>query len=176
MNIGDRIKFLRKELNLTQAEFGEKIGLKPTAILMYEKGSRNVTEQSIALITQAFNVNEEWLKTGNGDMFVTNDDTLLAKLISEYHMTAEQQRIMTAFLRMDEHKRETVAQAFFSFVESFNQTTSAIAPAPTPANNSFEHDPELKYRQEVIAAEFEAEKKGKMSSASTGINGHIKRA
>ena len=80
---------------------------------------------------------------------------------------------MMTFLHMDEHKRETVSQAFFSFVESFNHT-SAIVPASISANNSFEDDSELKHRQEAITAEFEAEKKRKMLSAFTGTNGRMK--
>jgi transcriptional regulator with XRE-family HTH domain len=172
MKIGERIKILRKELNLTQADFGEKIGLKPTAILMYEKGSRNVTGQSIALITQTFNVNEEWLKTGNGTMFVTNDNTLLEKLINEYHMSNAQQQIITAFLHMDDQKREVVSQAFFTFIDALNQTSPTPTSNMTVLNNTSDTDLELKKRQEIIATEFEAEKKGEISSAFTCINGH----
>lgn len=68
MAIGERIKSLRKELKLTQAEFGEKIGLKPTAVLMYEKNQRGVSDQSIQLICQAFNVREAWLRDGEEPM------------------------------------------------------------------------------------------------------------
>jgi len=67
--IGNRIRELRKFLNLTQAEFGERIGLKPTAIGQMENGSRNVTERSIILLCEKYNVNEKWIRTGEGDMF-----------------------------------------------------------------------------------------------------------
>lgn len=64
-----RILELRKKLNLTQTQFGEKIGLKASAILAYEKGYRVVTERSIADICRVYNVSEEWLRTGRGLMF-----------------------------------------------------------------------------------------------------------
>lgn len=67
--IGNRIKELRKFLNLTQAEFGSKIGLKPTAIGQMENGLRSVTERSVILLCEKYNVNEHWLRTGEGEMF-----------------------------------------------------------------------------------------------------------
>ena len=68
--IGTRIKELRKFFNLTQADFGEKIGLKPTAIGQMESGTRNVTERSIMLLCEKYNVSEKWLRTGEGEMFL----------------------------------------------------------------------------------------------------------
>lgn len=64
-----RIKELRKILNLTQRKFGEKIGLTDVAISRYEKGERNITQQVFMSICREFSVNEEWLRTGNGEMF-----------------------------------------------------------------------------------------------------------
>lgn len=68
--IGNRIKELRKFLNLTQAEFGEKIGLKPTAIGQMENGTRNVTKRTKILLSEKYNVNINWLTTGEGTMFL----------------------------------------------------------------------------------------------------------
>lgn len=70
MSIGDRIKYLRKELGLTQSEFAEKISLKQAAIGLYENGKRNVVDRVIADICREFNVNETWLKDGQGKTFV----------------------------------------------------------------------------------------------------------
>ena len=97
MSIGERIKLLRKAKKLTQADFGDKIGLKAGAIGMYENNLRNVSEQSITLIAQVFNVNEEWLRTGTGEMYAENDESIVRELIEKYHMTENQQRIMYAF-------------------------------------------------------------------------------
>ncbi len=68
--IGKRIKDVRKFLELTQLEFGNKIGLKPTAIGQMENGSRNVTERTIILICERYSVDENWLRTGKGKMFL----------------------------------------------------------------------------------------------------------
>ena len=64
-----RIKQLRNTLNLKQKEFGNIIGLK-SSISDIELGKAPVTDRTIIAICSKFNVNEEWLSTGNGEMFV----------------------------------------------------------------------------------------------------------
>ena len=66
----DRIKKLRKELNLTQNQFGEKIGVKGNTITNYETGLRTPTDTVINNICKTFNVNEHWLRDGTGEMFL----------------------------------------------------------------------------------------------------------
>ena len=70
MNIGERIKKIRKELNLTQTEFALRIGSVQNTVTGYESGRRNPSAPVISLICREFNVNEEWLRTGQGDMFL----------------------------------------------------------------------------------------------------------
>ena len=69
----DRIKQVRKSENLTQTLFGEKIGVKGNTITNYETGLRTPTDAVIKSICREFNVNEKWLRTGNGDMFLPAD-------------------------------------------------------------------------------------------------------
>ncbi|RUM51170.1 MAG: hypothetical protein DSY47_00045 [Hydrogenothermus sp.] len=68
-NIGQRIKQLRKMLGLSQREFAEKIGKSLNAVQKWESGDRIPSEPALKLIAKEFNVNEEWLKTGEGEMF-----------------------------------------------------------------------------------------------------------
>lgn len=66
----ERIKKLRKALNLTQKEFGERIGVKPNTIGTYEIGRNEPIDAVISLICREFDVNEHWLRTGEGEMFI----------------------------------------------------------------------------------------------------------
>lgn len=68
-----RIKLLRKELGLTQQEFAEKLNIKRGAIANYEIGRNIPIDAVVSLICKEFNVNEEWLRNGVGDMFVEID-------------------------------------------------------------------------------------------------------
>lgn len=71
--MNQRIRSLRKALNLSQRAFGEKIGLKQNAISYMEKPGSTVTEQNIKAICAQFCVREEWLRTGLGEMFLNNE-------------------------------------------------------------------------------------------------------
>jgi len=65
-----RIKLVRKDANLTMEMFGQRLGVTRTAISNIENGHRSVTPQMVRSICREFDINEEWLKTGNGEMKV----------------------------------------------------------------------------------------------------------
>lgn len=67
---GERVKDIRKTLNLTLEKFGQCVGVGKSAISNIEKGDRNLTEQMLKSICREFNVNESWLRDGTGEMFV----------------------------------------------------------------------------------------------------------
>ena len=67
--MGERVKELRKVLGLSGEKFGEKIGVTRSAISDIERGRNGLSEQNILAICREFNVNEEWLRTGTGEMF-----------------------------------------------------------------------------------------------------------
>ena len=71
--IGARIKELRKALHLTQSEFGDRIGIKQNSVATLESERSEKSERTIRIICHEFNVNEDWLRTGEGDMFVELD-------------------------------------------------------------------------------------------------------
>ena len=70
IDVHERIKKLRKTLDLTQQEFCSRIGLQRNSISLVESGKRNISNQAILSICREFNVNETWLRTGEGEMFV----------------------------------------------------------------------------------------------------------
>lgn len=71
--MNERIKKLRKTLDLTQQEFADKIGVKQNTVAQYEMGRNIPIDSVIFLICREFNVSEEWLRTGDGDMFLPAD-------------------------------------------------------------------------------------------------------
>lgn len=68
-----RILQIRKSLNLTQKDFSNKIGLKQSSYCDIEKGRCAITERTIIAICSKFNVNEDWLRNGSGEMFNFTD-------------------------------------------------------------------------------------------------------
>lgn len=73
MGYGERIFNLRKSLNLTLEKFGERLGVTKTTISRIEKEERAMTEQMLKAICREFDVNEEWLRTGEGEMYIEVD-------------------------------------------------------------------------------------------------------
>lgn len=69
MTQGDRIKLIRKDAGLTLEKFGECLGVGKTAISKLENNERSLTDQMAKSIYREYGVNEEWLKTGEGEMF-----------------------------------------------------------------------------------------------------------
>ena len=67
--MNERLKFLRKTLKQYQDEFAKRIGLSQTSLSMIEMGRNPLTEKNIKLICATFNVNERWLRDGEGEMF-----------------------------------------------------------------------------------------------------------
>lgn len=65
----DRLKLLRKELGLTQEKFAERLNIKRNTLANYEIGRNEPIDAVISLICREFNVNEIWLRTGEGEMF-----------------------------------------------------------------------------------------------------------
>lgn len=74
-NVGDRIKALREKLGndgkkMSQTEFGKRIGLSQNAIANVENGNNGASESAILNIVREFHVNETWLRTGEGEIFL----------------------------------------------------------------------------------------------------------
>ena len=65
----DRIKQIRTNSGLNQSDFGKKISISRSAVWKIENGENTPSEQTINIICREFNVNENWLRTGAGDMY-----------------------------------------------------------------------------------------------------------
>ena len=117
----DRIKQSRKDLGLTQADFGEKIGVKGNTITTYETGARIPSEAVIHSICREFNVNEAWLRTGEGEMFrpkSRNEELFeFAAKAAEGDPNSIQAQLLAVMARLTTDQWEVLAQVAQEFVE-----------------------------------------------------------
>lgn len=98
--MNERVKQLRKALDLTLEKFGEKLGVKKSAISLIENGERNLTDQMVKSICREFDVNEEWLRNGTGSMFIERTrDEEIAKFIGTIQ-SVEDDSFMKKFISM----------------------------------------------------------------------------
>lgn len=108
----DRIRKIRKDNGLTQVEFGERIGVKGNTITNYENGLRNPTDAVLLSICREFGVNEEWLRTGKGDMTIkrTRNQEILdyANEVMDLPNDNIQKRLIEALMKLDSDDWEVI--------------------------------------------------------------------
>ena len=86
-----RIKELRKELQMTQKDFAAKIKVSPNSIARYELGDRKPSDAIINSICREFNINEDWLRTGSGEMYTSiNPDERYASNVGKLQRTDDE--------------------------------------------------------------------------------------
>ena len=120
MNIGDRLKRLRKELDLTQEAFASRIGSVQNTITGYESGRRNPSAPVISLICREFDVNEEWLRSGTGEMFAPESNDELEALAKKYNLSNADQVLIEKYVNLKSGSRETIINFMIDVVAALD--------------------------------------------------------
>ncbi len=161
-----RIKELRKTLGFTLEKFGMKLGVKKNTVSQWENGKNALSEQIFAAICNvSWNgkyVNEEWLRTGEGDMFKKPSNKALYQLKHDYGLTNKEYDFIARFLSLKPEMRIIVADFITETAERLaapqrlnadNDTNFAI----NSDINTKEFDSK-NLAERVVAAEIEYEK------------------
>lgn len=123
-----RIKQIRLSCGLTLEKFGERIGVTRAAVSKWENGDRSIADSMVVSICREFNVNERWLRTGEGEMFEQTRASVLDRLSTEYDLSREQRSVIEAFLDLDPQERDVILKyvhnVFDRSAESAAQSTA----------------------------------------------------
>lgn len=114
-SIGDRIKLLRKTLDMSMEKFGEKIGLSKTTISRIESGDSPLTEKNIKLICSIYKVDYFWLTEGIGEMFIEFPDVAIDMIVEEYKLDEIDRTFIETYLNSSEDERKF----FKAFLQTF---------------------------------------------------------
>lgn len=149
--MNERLKELREKLNLNQREFSSRVDLSQPALAMIEKGSRVLRDIHISRIVSEFNVNEVWLKTGEGEIFVENDSSILAELATEYRLDDIDKKIIEHYLNLDSEVRQILKKEVVALAKKFiNVEEVASAVEFEKEEDDIDIDAELaSYRKEL---------------------------
>lgn len=149
----ERLRYFRKKIlnNLTQADFGSTIGLSATAIGQMEAGARNITERTRILLKEKYNLNINWLQTGEGTPIIEPDVFSLDEYVKSKGMTEEELEIVKCCLELDPAIRKTVIE---HFKEYFGVSGPPIAAT-------------IEEKVEGYRRELEAEVKGEVKSLAS---------
>lgn len=115
MKIYERIKEIRKENHLTQKEFGERIGTTRDVITNIELGRVDAKDHMIKLISKEFDVNENWIKSGEGEKYPEiSDDEKLARLIGKTIGADDEFRknLILTLLELEEEDWEVIKKIY----------------------------------------------------------------
>ena len=108
MTQGERIKVIRKELDLTLEKFGEKLGVGKTAISKIEKNERNLTDQMAKSICREYNVDYDYLMYGEGDMFTDLPKTIVDELCMQFDLDDFDRSVVEMYLDLPAELRQAI--------------------------------------------------------------------
>lgn len=163
----DRIKKLRKSLDMTQQEFADRIGVKRNTIGQYEIGRNEPIDTVINLICREFGVSEEWLRTGNGEMFSPAPTDVLDQLAQKYKLSNAAYIMIEKFVNLNPDKQAGLIDFCMEVSKAIIESDSdPNAPAfPEGAYSGFSEDlavqvfREMRDRQGIPKTPEELEKK-----------------
>lgn len=110
MTTSERVRTLRKELNLSQTKFGEKMGVSKDVIVNIELDRVELKDMMLNLICKTFNVNPVWLTDGEGEMFLDTPNILIDNLAVEYNLNPTERKIVSNFVNLPESERNQIIE------------------------------------------------------------------
>lgn len=118
--MNERIKKLRRSLDLTQQEFADRIGVKRNTIANYEIGRNVPIDSVLALIVREFHVNEAWLRSGEGEMFAPAAISALDALAQEQHLTQGERILIEKLLHLKPEVRKGILDYIIEVAAAVN--------------------------------------------------------
>lgn len=119
--MNERLKKLRKTLDMTQQEFADKLRVPRNTIGGYEVGKSNPSDAAVNNICNTFNVNEEWLREGKGEMFIkmTRDEEIATFIGKTLHSEGDsfKKRLISALSALNESDWETLEKLALSLAD-----------------------------------------------------------
>lgn len=126
--MNNRVYDIRHALDMTMEEFGNRLGVTRSAISNIESNRRKLTDQMIFSICREFNVDENWLRTGSGEMFRKSNESDLMKMIdrilsgeNEFH-----KNLFKTFAQLDEKELSALESILDRFLKVQDSDTGTL--------------------------------------------------
>lgn len=124
MTQGERVKEIRKTLDLTLEKFGGKLGVKKGAISAIENNNRNLTEQMTKAICREYNVNYDYLMYGEGEMFDDLPQTIVDELYVQYDLNDFDKALVEMYVSLPAESRERIKEYMKQLVKKVGWDTT----------------------------------------------------
>lgn len=161
----ERIKKLRKALDLTQREFAERIGSSQNVLANYESGRRNPSNAVINNICKEFNINEEWLRYGTGEMFKPAPCDALDSLARDYGLSHGDYILIEKFIGMKPQSRRVIVDFIMEVAAGFSNSLAPASPYDLANPSAIDID------AETASYHHELEDQKKVAAKSSALDG-----
>lgn len=162
--MNERLKELRKSLELPQTAFGKKIGITGGGISLLEKGKRNLTDQMILAICREFNVNEEWLRNGSGEMFLDFTDDEFSKAAATLSEDPFVRSLIIEYWKLDENNRKLFRDFICKLSDGIRGMEESAATKEYPPEKSSLSDEDIDREVEDYRRQLELERQARERS------------
>ena len=179
--IHERLKALRKALHLTQVELGARIALSQGHLTSMENGKREITDRTIKMLEQEFNISEHWLRTGEGDMLRVTKDDEFSVFAARHKLTPAETEVMRYCFFLPPADRAALLRHITNLADTIRaaEDTEAAPPAEeqdAPAAEKQRTAPLTDEEIEAELANYRAELLAEREARSASEDGNAKRA
>lgn len=127
--MNERIKELRERLGMSQTEFAESLNLKRNSISLIEVGKRNPSDRTILDICNKFDVSEDWLRNGTGEVFLETPSSTMEQLRREFNLDEFDFNLVYEYLKLGGEQRKAVRDFFYRVIDA-EESVDYISEAP----------------------------------------------
>lgn len=117
MNINDRIKYIREDLGLSRASFGDSLGVSGDVINNLERGRVEIKEYMLRLICKVHNVNYFWITEEKGEPYLGPPSILMNDVIERYGLDDMDKSLIEEYVKMNPETRATIKQLLINVVK-----------------------------------------------------------
>lgn len=140
----DRIRKIRRDLDLTQQEFADRLGIKRGTIANYELGRNEPVDSVVSLICREFGVNKDWLRDGTGKMYAPDSGNELEALVKKYDLTAADQVLIEKYVSLKPETRDATLRFMSDVVASLQDEKDCFSDIPDTPEELEQKFPPLK--------------------------------
>lgn len=141
--LNERIKKVRKDLELSQKDFAEKIGISQRSVSWGEQPGNNVPDSTIKSLCLAFHVNEKWLRDGSGEMYIQPTTFSLDAFVRQHNGTELEIDILKTYFELPIDIRKMLLEHFKSHLNiSVNKESKINTDNDKTVPNPFDGAPD----------------------------------
>ena len=117
LTIGERIQYIRKDLNMSQKTFGDTVGVSRDVVNNMEHDRPEAKEHMLRLISKTHNVNYFWLVEEKGDMYLSPPEIITNEVAEKYGLDKNDISLIEEYVNLDSDVRKAIKQLIINVVK-----------------------------------------------------------